>query len=126
MLLCIANCIVHDRRGDDVAETGVDHANSRSVRSLKIRGVNNSGCDVVIFPVAGGINRTNGKHTAVKCNAGNADGVVHLRRDHTGDGSAMTRYGVGDVCGASVGDVPSSRRSSGEIWADTRVVVVCR
>ena len=43
-----------------------------------------------------------------------------------GDGSAMTRYGVGDVCGASVGDVPSSRRSSGEIWADTRVVVVCR
>ena len=43
-----------------------------------------------------------------------------------GDGSAMTHYVIGDVPGSSAGDVPSSRRSSGEIWADTRFVVVCR
>lgn len=35
----------------------------------------------------------------------------------------MTHYGVGDVPSASAGEVPSSRRSSGEIWADTRLVV---
>ena len=43
-----------------------------------------------------------------------------------GDGRAMTPYVVGDLSGSSAGDWPSSRRSSGEIWADTRWVVVCR